>query len=201
MTPRLPTDLRECWDVVVRLDRGVMEAMPCPLAETRGTAAFFGLEPLPERPFEPPRPEQAALEKPTFRGLTEPVLLSLRRQLYAGEELGVVARWAETNLRFCEVRMSSLEQRASEKCGGRGEARLHVLHLASFLLDHGSRARDARFLNTVLKLLDARWLVRRAGIRRGLARSGGTLVSSLFQLRLLMVVERALLELSPGHLP
>lgn len=112
-----------------------------------------------------------------------------------------MARWAETNLRFCEVRMSSLEQRASEKCGGRGEARLHVLHLASFLLDQGTRARDARFLNTVLKLLDARWLVRRTAIRGGLAGSGGTLASSLFQLRLLMVAERALLELSPGHLP
>ncbi len=201
LTPSLPAELREGWSAALRLDAAVLEAMPCPLARTRAAATSFGLTPLPEPRFEPPRAVEAASEKPSFRALSEPVLLTLRRHVYAREEPAVVARWAETTLRFCEVRLSFLERRATEKCGDAARARLHVLHLAAFLLDHGAQAGDARFLNTVLKLLEARWLVRRAGLARDLAGPGPALPAALFQLRLRLASERALAELSRGGSP
>ena len=201
MSHPLAPDLRACWESVLHLDRGLLEASPGPLAGFQETAEFFGITPLPALRFEPMGVKDLAVEKPTFQGLTEPRLLALRRQTYTGQELEVVARWAETALRFCEVRLSSLEQRAAEKCGDAASAKAHVLHLASFLLDHGTRAGDARFLNTVLKLIDRRWLFQRSAMRRGLAGSGNTLVTSLFQLRLLLASERAVLELTPGARP
>ncbi|MCX7608367.1 MAG: hypothetical protein N2049_04010 [Anaerolineales bacterium] len=95
---------------------------------------------------------------PAFKNLEADTLLILRKCLYAGKHLDLAARWAEGLMRFCEVRLSSLESRARQKWGTISAARLQLLEVGVFLLDAYFVQRDLRFLNTALKLTDQKWL-------------------------------------------
>jgi folate-dependent phosphoribosylglycinamide formyltransferase PurN len=137
--------------------------------------------------------------QPSFKGLTPEILLVLRECLYRADGLDIVRNWAEKLMRYCEIYLPGLEQRALKKCGGSLDARLLVLQLAAFLLDASLVFRDLRFLNTVLKLLDQRWLANPGLVLNDLTRraAGGYAAIALaaaFQVRLFLVSEYALAQ-------
>lgn len=201
MTTPLAADLVEGWRRAVGLDAVVLAASPRPLARVEQSAAFFGLPLPPEVALAPPAAEGLAAAKPSFRELSEPVLLALRGALHAGERAGQVEAWAETLLRFCEIRFTTLARRSREKIADSDQARTHLLHLAAFLLEYGARHRDARFLNTVLKLLEAPWFARRSTLVRDLGRSGEVRLAALLHLRLLVASEHEVHLLEAGVQP
>ncbi len=183
--------LCECWNSLLRKDRGLLEDYRGPLVCLRDAPEYFNLPPLPTLRFDPEVAPNSPSQKANFKDLSEDTLLALRMNVYAEADLDTTAYWAETLMRFCEVRHSSLRKRAVTKCGNRRAAGLHLLQLSAFLLDYGLYVGDARFLNTVLKLADLAWVFRRGALVRHLDKTGTDFISALFQVRLLLITEYA----------
>jgi len=196
--PRIGRDQLEAWWRLIqeKAPELVMDRR-APLAHTAQAAAYFNLPELPAT--EPVQVQQVSLDglTPSFKDLTSEILFGLRERLYRAGELETVRSWAEKLMRYCEIYLPGLEQRVLKKCGGSLDARLLVLQLAVFLLDASLVYQDLRYLNTVLKLLDQRWLVNPGQVLGELTRraAGGTTTVALaaaFQVRLFLVSEYAL---------
>jgi methionyl-tRNA formyltransferase len=125
---------------------------------------------------------------PSFKALTPEILHSLREHVYRADQPETVQNWAEKLMRYCEIFLPSLQERARKKCGNSMQSRYLVLQLAAFLLDVSVFTHDARFLNTVLKLLDLRWLV-----------NGRNALSTDFQARLFLMREDSLVRAAEAH--
>ncbi len=132
----------------------------------------------------------------SFKESNHAILLNLRRCLYAGKEMETVRNWAEKLMRFCEVRLPSLRQRAIEKCGNPANANLLVLHVTAFLVDYALNSKDLRFLNTALKLADLNWVINERSIARKLNGNMSDIEMALFQFRVLLSIEYAMTELT-----
>jgi folate-dependent phosphoribosylglycinamide formyltransferase PurN len=198
--PRIGRDqLATWWRVIQEKAPELVLDGRAPLAHTAQAAAYFNLPELPVR--SPAQALQVSLDglQPSFKALAPEILLGLRARLYRADGLEIVRSWAEKLMRYCEIYLPRLEQRALKKCGGSLDARLLVLQLAAFLLDASLVFRDLRFLNTVLKLLDQRWLANPGLVLDELTRrtAGGYAAIALaaaFQVRLFLVSEYALAQ-------
>ncbi len=188
----------ECWKVILQKGQGLLEDYRGPLVHLCEAPSYFNLPPLPTLRFDVEVRSDALSQKASFKNLSEDTLLALRMNIYAKTDLDRTAHWAETLMRFCEVRYSSLRKRAVRKCDNRRAAGLHLLQLSAFLLDYGLYARDIRFLNTVLKLSDLAWIVNRESLVRNLDRTEADFISALFQVRLLLITEYAVRSIGEG---
>ena len=166
-----------------------------PLLHMWGAEEGLGLN---SRPVSSPivqAPESVYVE-PQFKTVTGECLTYLRFCLFAGEETELVGVWAEKIMRYCEVWKSEIKTRAFSRWPSSDNPVLQMLQLTAFLLDYYFHSLDLRYLNTVLKLADMKWLVDPSRVEDDL-RSGddATFVSGLFQVRILFLRERALKKL------
>lgn len=128
-----------------------------PFAGLEAILPVFDLLPVP--PIAADIPEAALpAPSPAFKNLDLETLLLLRRYFYSRIHLDFAARWAETLMRFCELRLPSLQERARQKWGTAAQGRQNMLEVGIFLLDAALVLEDLRFLNTALKLSDLKWL-------------------------------------------
>ena len=186
------------WEAVLQNREKVAENAKAPLVRLEQYISHYNLTPPLSLDVDSgPLPIDTV--SPTFKDLTEENLFALRTNLYALQDLGTVAQWAETLMRFCEVRYGSLKKRAVQKCKTLSAAQLHVLHLAVFLMDYSLHTKDLRFFNTVLKLCDLPWLVDEKKVLPLLQKEGDDLSIALFQFRLLLTKAYVLDQLNKGE--
>jgi hypothetical protein len=140
-----------------------------------------------------------SVENASFKQLSHDRLSALRGLLYAGQEMEKVGVWAEKLMRYCEIYLPTLKRRALDKWGSPLSRQLGMLHLACFLLDYQFASQDLRCLNTVLKLMDLKWICHAQSVSQNLNRGGDLLVCALFQVRLYMLVDCALEQLGEEH--
>lgn len=193
--------IRECRDLILRIDPGRLAAKPFPLLHIDDLLSCFDLPPLRLPDLDVVTPGEIPDVKPSFKNLTDDILLCLRHAVHAQTEQVAVSKWAERLLRFCELRYRTLYERSIGKCGTRVAAELHLLHLAAFLADQAIHSGDVRVLNTVLKLSDLNWLLDRKAIKRKLCGNGEEFYSALFQFRVILATECALHRLHRGMMP
>ena len=148
------------WNQIYKLDPAVFEDYRAPLIGIDDSLCFFGLIPLPEIEFNPEITPEIHNLQPSFKYLTENILISLRQLLYNRSEMDTVAIWAEKLMRFCEIRYATLKKRAFAKWEERNTVQLNMLHLMAFLLDYYSYTKDLRYLNIILKLFDLNWIIK-----------------------------------------
>ncbi|MEO0248566.1 MAG: hypothetical protein ABIN58_03270 [candidate division WOR-3 bacterium] len=187
--------IRECWETILRQEQSLCGAPYFPLAGMKDCLADFDLPCLPCTEALPAAPAAVSLPAPAFRALTEEGLLQLRSDCYARTNLTIVTAWAEALMRFCEVRLASLRKRARAQWKGKAAVRLNLLHLAVFLMDYCLLAKDMRFLNTVLKLSDQKWLFKPKKLRAALKKGDP---AALFELRVLLMTDYVLRRLEEG---
>jgi hypothetical protein len=191
--------IKDLWQRIGALTSEQLSDPRLPLEHIGACLEFFDLKPLQSGRKRFVEKSKIFTSDPSFKALDHDILLDLRYYLYTGEALDSTAVWAEKLLRFCEVRLNSLRQRAKEKCGNLHEGRYLMLHLAAFLLDYAEYAKDLRYLNTVLKLLDQKWLFDARSIQTGLHGKEGEVPAALLEFRLLLVTECMLGRLERGE--
>jgi hypothetical protein len=189
------SSLQQLWLKICELSPKCLNDPRLPLEHLDEALRYFELEPLQSGRKRFVKGSPIFIKDANFKDLQHEDLIDLRYCLYTGEALDTANVWAEKLLRFCEVRLNSLRQRATEKCGNLNDGRLLVLHLAAFLLDYAGFSRDLRYLNTVLKLLDQKWLFDERSIQSHLS---GQTSTAIFEFRLLLVTESMLARLESG---
>lgn len=190
--------IRDCWKVILQKDIRLLNDARLPLINIQDYLAYFKLSSLPSMELKTDAAPDIHSTEPGFANLTDEILLGLRYHIYAGTELETVAGWAEKLMRFCEIRYATIKQRSLEKWNDPVSAQLGMLHLSAFLLDYALCANDVRFLNTVLKLADLKWIMNTRAIKKKLS-DGKDLISALFQFRILLMTEYAMDRLRNGR--
>jgi hypothetical protein len=191
--------IKELWRQICGLDNIKLSDSRLPLEHLDEYLRYFRLEPLQSGRKRFVKDSEIIKKDPSFKELNNEILLDLRYCLYTGESLDTAALWAEKLLRFCEVRLTSLRKRAIEKCASQREGQLLVLHLAAFLLDYGAHTDDLRYLNTVLKLADQKWILDSRTIPKLLHGSPDKVACGVFQFRVILVCEHVLERLGKGE--
>ena len=186
------TILRDCWTIICKKDAEFLATEYQPLSHIDPYLTHFDLSPIPMPAVMENGWASMGFVEPSFKDLTDDILYSLRNQIYTQMEPELVANWAEKLMRFCEIRYRTLKRRSLEKCKSRTAAQLHVLHLAAFLMDQSNATKDLRFLNTVLKLLDFRWVLEKDLLPKELGDATSRRSLALFQFRVLLTTEYAI---------
>jgi hypothetical protein len=189
-------DLRALWASIQMIDMKLITSENQPLWNLEPCLQSFGLDPLSLPALSREVAPEVFSKDASFKESSDAILLSLRQCLYDAKEMPSVSNWADKLMRFCEIRLPSLRQRAVEKCGSRNAANLLMLQVSAFMLDYALYSKDARYLNTVLKLADLRWVVDERSIPRKLNGNPQDVASALFQFRVLLVIEYAMRKLS-----
>jgi hypothetical protein len=182
-------NVRRTWDAILKEELWRCAAPLFPLTGINVCLSCYGFSSPPLASFKEEDWGSIPHVEPSFKNLTDSILLSLRGGLYSGRDLDRVTLWGEKLLRFCEVRLPSLQERSLQKWGNKNAAQVGMLHLCVFLLDYGVFFRDVRFLNTVLKLSDLKWIIRRETIERQLCQGAGDRVAALLGFRILLMTE------------
>ncbi len=130
-------------------------------------------------------------KKPNFKDLTNEDLEFLRNCVYHNVFCDETFLWAETLMRFCEVRYNSLKKRAKQKCQNLLTAKLLMLHLSSFLLDQAISQHDVRYLNTVLKLCDIKWIFNPNQLQKNVSKNQQISSCDLLEFRVMLLTEYA----------
>lgn len=189
--------IREYWESL--LNKELLQEPPYPLAHLETPIQYFCLPPLPGSSEKLEAPMEPVSVEPSFANCSNEILLWLRVQLYDEKSLSVVSTWAEKLMRFCELRLSTLRKRCLDKCKTLSNVRLLMLHLTAFLLDYAVYSKDARYLNTALKLTDLKWIFDQKLIKKELISSQRSDAVTLFQVRVLLLNAYALDRLSKGN--
>lgn len=184
--------LSHWWKIVLHLDDSDSMDTSLVLAGMEACLEHFHLPQPPIQQLEKKNIIWKDLPEPGFENLNMPVLTNLRQSLLIQKEKTTTTAWAEKLLRFCEIRLPTLKVRARRKWGDKRSARLNFLQVAAFLLDYGMQTGDLRYLNTVLKLCDQRWLVNPRTMKADLRKGGEITMTALFQIRILLQIEYAL---------
>jgi len=190
--------IAQCWREIGRADKEVIRGDGFSLVNVKEYLAYFGLSPLgyeigPSKGFRIP-----CAVAPSFRNLTDEILLSLWYCLHRKENLTTVIEWAEKLMRFCEVRYRDVKRVATEKCGSKELARKHLLKLTAFFSDLANTSGDPRYVNIALKLAEQRWIVDGKRLKRELTAEGDELICALYGFRVLLTLEYAIGKIESG---
>ena len=188
--------IRDTWQLISHLPSERLNDPYLPLEHLDGPLRHFQLEPVQSGKKRFVKDSAIFSKDANFKDLQHADLLDLRYCIYTAESLDTVAIWAETLLRFCEVRLASLKKRAVEKCGSLFDAQLITLHLMAFLLDYGGQTGDLRFLNTALKLADQKWIVDDSTLKRRLRGGENEVSCALMQFRVALLMEHWMIILN-----
>jgi hypothetical protein len=183
--------INKSWASIQKLDIKIHDNKFGSLIHLENCISFFNLSPLPEISFNPQFNKDVSSIEPSFKNLSNEILLILRLSIYNETNMEVIAAWAEKIMRFCELRYGSLKNRSVKKCGNINAAQLHMLLLTSFLLDYADDSKDMRFLNIVLKLMDLKWIYNKINLINAKIAD----VNEFLQCRLLIKTELILLNL------
>jgi hypothetical protein len=191
--------LRDWWDTLTNLDLSKLNELGHELCDLGPACGVLGLNRLTDVPCPELPAHVLPDEKPSFKCLTLEVLASLRGALHEKEKPDGPLAWGETLMRFCELRLHTIEERARAKWPEEDDARLGLQNLTAFLLECYGVSSDLRYLNTVLKLQDQDVVLAPKKTPAGLTGSGKTLHSALISVRLVVLTESALqeMEVSP----
>lgn len=194
------TIIRDCWKIILQKNPALLDDSRLPLINIDNYLAYFSLSLLQQIEIKTDIVPDICSNEPSFKNLTDEILLWLRHHIYFQTELGVVAVWAEKLMRFCEVRYSTLKKRSIEKWNNKTVAKLHLLHLTTFFLDYAIYTKDIRFLNIALKLADLKWIINRKIIKENLSGDDKDIISALFQFRIVLMIEYAMNQISKGKI-
>lgn len=130
------------------------------LAQLEESFAFYNLGDPPGYSIDTKRTHANFLNTvtPSFKNLTEDILLELRLNIYQKQDDPKTGVWTEKLLRFSELNMSRLKTRLNEKIKDHLRIRVFGLQWVCLFLDEHFRTGDYRFLNTALKMQDLGWL-------------------------------------------
>ena len=178
--------IQDCWQIIHQSNIKPQHSLYLPLENLKTIIEHFHLQPLPSRPMDHKLPI-VSLEKPAFFQLSHEKLACLRLMIYQSHpHSSQVYEWAEKLIRFIEINYAIFKKRILGQWKPVHHAQLLCLHASSFLLDYTILNRDLRGLNSVLKLMDLKWIYQKKDLCSVL--ETGT-HSALFQLRLLLVSE------------
>lgn len=192
--------MNEWWKLILQKDAKILADKRAPLININDYLLYFKMPPISSLKSYISIVSHINSLQPSFQNLREDILLTLRHNIYAKKDFDIVTLWAEKLMRFCEIRYSILRKRSIEKWGNTTVARLNMLHLSAFLLDFCVYTKDLRFLNTVLKLIDLRWIVNKRTIRRDLSKEKEDILCALFQFRIILITEYAINQLHKGNM-
>lgn len=181
--------IRDVWQVITLLPLEHLIDPYLPLEHLDSSLHHFQLESLQSGKKRFVKDSAIFSKDANFKDLRHTDLLDLRYCIYTGESIETVAVWAETLLRFCEVRMASLKKRTVEKCGSLIDGQLILLHLAAFLLDYGEQTGDLRYLNAALKLADQKWIMDDSMIKHRLHGNAKEVSCALLHFRAAVLME------------
>jgi hypothetical protein len=177
-----------CWTIIGQHDQKSLTTDFDPLYHIDQYLQYFDLAPLSLPEHHSKNVLSINSLEPGFKNVSNDILYSLRHHIYTQTKLEKVEKWAEKLMRFCEIRYASLKKRTIKKCRTSSAAQLLILHLSSFLMDQSRSIDDLRYLNTVLKLLDLRWILNKKRLISNLSNSK-ELSSALFQFRIVLMTE------------
>ena len=186
----------EFWEKIIRIGKGIPETNLSILAYLYGCESAFDLKPLflTTKPGNPSG--EIFFKKPSFKDLLFSDLDDLRSSLRLGKKQIEISVWAEYLLRFVELNLSTMKKKVNQKFPDNQTSRLFLLELCAFLLDIFYETHDLRFLNASLKMIDIPGLITIKSIRQDLGRQDNRQLISLYQIRVLMMSEAAILQLS-----
>jgi len=190
--------LTSLWQTILDLEPRLLVDDRLPLVHIEKYLSFYKLPPSPLPEFESKSAVNIHSAQPSYKNLSAGILFALRQNLYEHTEIDSVALWAEKLMRFCEVRMSSLRKRAFTKWGNKAVAKNRMLELTAFLLDTYFYSDDLRYLNTVLKLSDLKWILNTQKIQPNLTKKDERVIAALFEFRIILLTSYALDRLHPG---
>ena len=177
--------LKDCWQVIMDSNLPI-ESVDClPLANIHPYLAYFQLQQLDCKKKIDISPV-VSLETPSFYQLTHDKLISLRLMIYKNIHSNELDRWVEKLIRFIEINLSSLKKKVRHQWNSIDIARLVCLHVSALLLDFAIFKDDLRCLNTVLKIMDMKWIFKKNLDYTLMKEINST---TLFQFRLFLVSE------------
>lgn len=191
---------KEWWDRILQAQEGIRGDARVPLLDLDKYVEYGGLSLSTSMDQSTVPASPTEIGQPAFKNLTEEKVLALRLKLHHQDDLKMVELWAETLMRFCEIRYRTLKKRAVKKCGDLQKARFHLLHLTAFFLDYCLYTKDLRFFNVVLKLLDLPWLVNEKEIATLLDKGGEGTICAVFQFRILLIKKYIVDRLCQGEM-
>lgn len=192
MNPTRVKDLHRWWQGLLHLQPDQLNDPRGPLVNLDEEITYFSLSRLPELRISIDHPGDISTFPPSFKHFNQDIVLNLRFSLLQSKQLELSELWANKLMRYCEIYLPSLRQRAMEKWHDSVTTRLYMLQLSAFLLDYYRLSHDLRFLNTVVKLMDFTWILSTRQIDSSLRKSGDTLTCGLFAIRLILVSEFSL---------
>ena len=181
--------INDCWQAIAKKEHSTLNTKYQPLRDIEKYLGLYPLQHLDIPSENKPEVDFSDIE-PSFQNLNDDILYSLRIKISASEDAQSTDMWAEKILRFCEVRYRHLKNRCFDKCKSHKAAKLHIMHIAVFLMDQGFKRDDIRFVNTVLKIMDLKWAIDIDQIHQQLISANSTdLQTTLFQIRVLLTTE------------
>lgn len=186
--------IQPSWDIILNSSTVLTSDKFGCLVHLETIIDFYHLSPL-SVPITTPNfdKQNVVLQdlKPSFKNISEEILLTLRTCIYKKQSVLEVRLWCEKLMRFCELRMSQLKQRFQDKLHQPQRMRVFGLQLISLFLDHFSHSKDYRYLNVALKMQDLGWLYQRDKISALLQSKTDRHPIGLFHFRILLMTEFA----------
>ncbi len=189
------------WQKICRLKPNLIDQFGFPLTNFNPGGKYFNLSSLNLPDFEFQLSDEISKAQPSFKEVTDDILMELTLKLQRQTDMDCVSLWAEKLMRFCEIRLPTLRKRAFTKMGSRIGAKNHLLRIASFLLDFYFSTQDLRYLNTVLKITDQKWIANSQKLGSGLTFKDQRLEIALYEFRVLLLTTYALDALAAGEKP
>ena len=182
--------LVDCWKVMLSLDGILLQDRRLPLINLEKYIYYFNLPILPAfLASTDVIVSQSFFDvTPGFNNLTEEILVWLRSNIYLNRNLNLVEDWAEKLMRFCEIKLKILKKCALNKWCSTLSAQANILQLAALFLDYSVFAKDLRFVNIALKIVEFRWVYNKKNIINQL-NSHNNIISAIFQLRIFLMLE------------
>ena len=144
--------IKDCWYIIRQKKLDLLNGVHNPLSNIETYLSYFNLPIFSQVDY---KFNMISIDldstEPSFKILSDEILVSLRHHIYTPSKSALVKNWSEYLLRFSEVRYRSLKNRAIGKCHTKEAAQLHLLHLAAFFMDQAIYTKDIRLLNIVLK--------------------------------------------------
>jgi len=149
--------VRSFWPTLLRHQESLSLSAELPLVGLRGLEPTFELAALDADPGLPQSGDVEPGAYPKFSRVSQSSIAGLRRLIQSRSSSERPGEWAERLLRFCELRLPTLQRRSLEAHGDPENVRSLYGQIVALLLDRYRVCGDLRLLNTVLKLADLPW--------------------------------------------
>jgi len=153
---------------------------------------ILDLKPLPDLQFPVLGSIGLFSMKPSFKLLSIPEILFLRKSVLTNEKIPQLEAWVEFLLRYLEINRPSIIKRARLQFGSSQVGRMALLELTALFMDTYFRWGDLRYLNLVLKIMDMPRIYSMSSIGKKITGQNKNLPFLLIQIRLMILRQAAL---------